>query len=217
MLVQRELSPEKLDALPADHPEAVASRRDLRIIDRIMGNSRWLARQLRNSPLAPGRCVEFGAGGGTLARRLLSTPGLTRYTAIDLAPRPADLPSGIDWIEGDLLDNRDLDYADTLLASLILHHFDAEDLARLGAKIERAGIGAIFAAEPRRQSRFQALAQAGRWIGFNDVTLHDASVSVAAGFRGRELPQALGLDARRWTIHIDETVFGAYRLAAIRP
>jgi len=216
MLLRRELTPEKLDTLPSDHPDAIGSRRDLRIIDRIMGNSRWLARQLRNSPLAAGRCVEFGAGDGSLARRLHGTAGLTRYTAIDLGPRPSGLPSVIDWKTGDLLNNEDLDRADTLLASLVLHHFAAEDLARLGAKIERAGISAIFASEPRRNARFQTLAHAGRWIGFNEVTLHDASVSVAAGFRGRELPQALGLDPARWTLHVDETLFGAYRLAAIR-
>jgi len=215
-MLQRHLVSEQLDSLPADHPDAIGSRRDLRLIDRIMGNSRWIARQLRTSPFAAGRCVEFGAGDGALARRVHATPGLTRYTAIDLGPRPDDLPTGIDWMQGNLLNCEDLDQADTLLCSLTLHHFEPSDLARLGAKIERAGIAAIFVAEPCRRARFQHLARAGRWIGFNDVTLHDAPASVAAGFRGQELPQALGLDPARWTLRVQETPLGAYRLAATR-
>jgi hypothetical protein len=53
-------------------------------------------------------------------------------------------------------------------------------------------------------------------IGANHVTLHDAHVSIAAGFRGTELPRALGLDNKIWTWRHTTTIRGAYRLIAQR-
>ena len=43
----RLLVPEILDGLPPEDPEARRSRRDLRRINFLMGNERWIARQVR--------------------------------------------------------------------------------------------------------------------------------------------------------------------------
>ena len=42
----RTLTPELLDSLPSQHPDALRSRRDLRWINFAMGNHRWFARTL---------------------------------------------------------------------------------------------------------------------------------------------------------------------------
>ena len=45
--MQRTLEPELLDALPPDHPDALHNRRDLRVINQIVGSHRWLKKTLR--------------------------------------------------------------------------------------------------------------------------------------------------------------------------
>ena len=45
----RVLAPEILDHLPVDHPAARRSRRDLRLANALMGNHRWLGRELRRT------------------------------------------------------------------------------------------------------------------------------------------------------------------------
>jgi hypothetical protein len=53
----RQVLPEILDHLPADDPEAIGSRRDLRRINFLMGNKRWIFEMAhsggRASALAP--------------------------------------------------------------------------------------------------------------------------------------------------------------------
>ncbi len=212
--MRRLLTPEILDSIPPEHPDAVASRRDLRWIDRAMGNSRWLTRELREGPHPPGRCIELGAGEGCLAGLLSIQAGVEHYLAVDLAPPPEALPERIEWIQGDLLECTGYGQADTMIASLVLHHLDSESLSALARKIRNSSIRQILAAEPHRTRRHQHLARAGRWIGFNRVTLHDAPASVAAGFRGDELPEALTLSATEWDISVSTTITGAYRMAA---
>ena len=67
----RRVAAELLDELPPHDPRAVRSRRDLRVVNRIMGHAGLLARALdavaTRSPL---RLVELGAGDGTLLLRL---------------------------------------------------------------------------------------------------------------------------------------------------
>jgi len=56
----------------------------------------------------------------------------------------------------------------------------------------------------------------GPLLGANHITLHDARISIAAGFLGDELPQALGLTAGRWKWKCEISLFGAYRMIAHR-
>ena len=51
-------------------------------------------------------------------------------------------------------------------------------------------------------------------LRFSPVTRHDLLISIRAGFRGDELPRALGLAG--WTTAVSLTALGAYRLVACR-
>src|SRR5688500_12802853 len=70
--MNRTLEPELLDELPASDPRAVASRRDLRLLNGIMGNHRPIVRFLRALPPNP-TIAEIGAGEGLLSLRLART------------------------------------------------------------------------------------------------------------------------------------------------
>ena len=210
----RILTPELLDSLPPQHPDALHSRRDLQWINHAMGNHRWFARVL--PPLIrPGeQILELGAGTGQLAARLASR-GLA-IDSIDLCPRPTSWPAARVWHTGDLRAfDRYGDYA-AVYGNLIFHHLSDDELAVLGATLRRS-VRLILASEPTRSPRSQSLiAVAGRVFGASHVTLHDAHVSIAAGFRGDELPRLLGLDSSAWDIRSGTTWLGAYRMLACR-
>jgi hypothetical protein len=207
-LKARVLTPEWLDSLPADAPEAIQSRADLCLINRLMGNYRWFERVLlAGSGLnANARIVELGAGDGTLARRLLrSAPGWD-YTALDLAPAPPDLPKGCRRLQADLFAALPTLRGDALIANLFLHHFDDDQLKALGPMLREFPLVAFC--EPYRHPRFHIAGYALNLLGINAVTRHDLHVSIDAGFAGRELADSLGLpDAR-----VQCSALGAYRL-----
>ena len=213
--MQRVLVPELLDSLPPSHPDALGSRRDLRVINRVMGNHRWLARRVPGL-LGPGdRVLEIGAGTGELARRL-EAAGVA-VDGLDVADPPCDWPSGRVWHRADVraFDGFD-DYAG-VVANLVLHQFTAEELASVGARIRRGKVRVLLACEPARRRIFQRLfAWFAPMCGANRVSLHDAHVSIGAGFRADELPRQLGLGARGWDNSLRYTFLGACRLVAMR-
>ena len=210
----RHIEPEILDSLPSGHPDALASRRDLRVINRVMGNQRWLAARLRVH-LRPGdRVVELGAGDASMARRVRASLPMGfpfSYHALDLGDKPADWPDDprFHWCQGDLFDASELATATVVIACLVMHHFDDDQLARLGALCYGARV--ILAREPARQRAWMRFAMYP--LGLNKVTRHDMSISIRAGFRGSELPDALGLG--RWHCHIRQTLFNAYAMEAV--
>jgi len=211
--MDRVLQPELLDTLSPDSDDARRSRRDLRVINWLMGNHRWIIRSLRSS-LRPGEClVEIGAGGGELCRKLaargIAAAGLDRW------PGPAE-PSRLVWHPADLRTFTGYSDCQAVVANLILHHLSGAELRELGRKWN-PGPRIICACEPARRRLSQRLFSAlGPIFGANPVTRHDARVSIAAGFRGHELPDVLGLDNATWTIRCAETSLGAYRMLAIR-
>ncbi len=212
--MQRILQPELLDSLPPEHPDAQHSRRDLRLTNRIMGNHRWFARTLP-SLLAPGELVlEIGAGTGELGLRLASH-GLP-VDGLDLWPRPEDWPSARSWHLADLRTFAGYGRYAAVIGNLIFHQFSDAELARLGAILRRSA-RLIVACEPVRRRISQGLfATVGSLLGASRVTHHDAHVSIAAGFRGDELPQRLGLDDGTWEFRCETTALGAYRMVGQR-
>jgi hypothetical protein len=75
----------------------------------------------------------------------------------------------------------------------------------------------IVACEPARRRLSQILFRTlGPLLGANYVSLHDAHVSIAAGFRGDELARQLGLEADAWVIRCQTTVLGFCHLIAVR-
>jgi hypothetical protein len=72
------------------------------------------------------------------------------------------------------------------IATLFLHHFREGELAHL-LNLAAQQTKRFVACEPRRSRMALSGASMLGLIGCNDVTIHDADVSVRAGFRDREL------------------------------
>lgn len=212
--MRRTLEPELLDSLPSTHPDALHNRRDLRITNAILGNHRWLRRTLADLVRPGERLLELGAGTGELGRGLQDA-GLS-VDGLDMWPRPAGWAKSSAWHVGDLRSFDGYPVYAGIVGNLIFHQFSEEDLRALGEKLQhRARI--IVACEPHRRRISQVLYRAiGPLFGANHVSLHDAHVSIAAGFRDDELPAALGLAKRFWAVHISCSALGLYRMVAVR-
>ncbi len=192
----RSVIPEILDHLPADDPEAIRSRRDLRRINFLMGNERWICRTIRKFPAAASRgIVELGAGDGALISKCAVMFPEVDLTACDLAPHPAALDSRVQWSQGDLLSDHHELSGGVLVANLFLHHFEGESLRALGALCE--GFEVVVFCEPDRAMLPHWLG-ASIWPWINRVTRHDMHVSIDAGFSRGELPTLLGLNPKKW-------------------
>lgn len=210
----RTLQPELLDSLSPEHPDALHNRRDLRLTNRLMGNHRWLTRTLPPL-LQPGEvALELGAGTGELGLRLAAHR--VPVDGLELWPRPAGWPTDRAWHREDLRAFAGYgDYA-AIIGNLIFHQFTDAELAALGATL-RTRARVILACEPARRGLSQALFRVlGPLLGANHVSLHDAHVSIGAGFCGDELPRTLGLDPAGWDCRCHSTALGAYRMIAIR-
>ena len=92
------------------------------------------------------------------------------------------------------------------LLYFFLHHFDAAGLSALLSQI--AGrTRVLIACEPRRSSSALMGSHLLGLIGCNDVSRHDAVVSVRAGFIDREL-SGLWPDRAAWTLQ--EQAYGLF-------
>jgi len=213
--MKRIVEPEWLDELPADDPLARGSRHDLRRINTWMGNANIFARAVRavNPDATGARILDLGAGDGQfmaqVAERLPQSWAGTRLELLDrraaLAPDAnhsfrncgwnvrtvcAEIP---DWFVQVPSEQWTI-----ICANLFLHHFLENALRRLLQLLsERTCL--FIAVEPRR-SFFALLAS---WsvalIGCNQVTRHDAIVSVRAGFTRGGLTD-LWPDKERWIL-----------------
>ncbi len=184
------------------------------LINQLMGNHRWLMGEIRHC-LRPGeRLLELGAGDGTLARELIASGvcGADQILAMDLAPEPDGWPLGATWLQGSVLDDEPWPEAAVIVANLFLHHFETDELRRLGARM--GGARHLLASEPARHPLH--LWQ-GRLLSYladlSAVTRHDMAISIRAGFQGDELAKALGL--RLHGCESMSTLLGAYRLRAL--
>jgi len=212
--MHRTLQPELLDSLPHDHPDALHNRRDLRLTNRIVGAHRWLARTLPPL-LRPGEpALELGAGTGELGRTLIARG--VALDGLDLWPRPRAWPAERTWHVADLRAFAGYGRYAAVIGNLIFHQFTDETLAAVGEKL-RAHARVIVACEPARSRLSQKLyGLLGPILGANHVTLHDAHVSIAAGFLDGELPRALGLTAPEWDVRCSISALGIYRMVALR-
>ncbi len=211
---KRVVKPEILDHLSADDPEALRSRADLRRINFLMGNERWITRALRRFPQAAAKgIVELGAGEGELAGALARMHPDAPVSACDLAPRPAGLEKRVDWLQGDLLTNCPPLTGGVLVANLFLHHFEGEELHILGRLCD--GFEVLVFNEPDRGLLPHVLGVL-MWPVINRVTRHDMNVSIRGGFGVGELSDMLGLDRRIWRIEETSTWRGARRVLGWR-
>lgn len=214
MAMPRTVQPEVLDSLDPQHPDALHNRRDLRLTNAVMGNHRWFARTLSPLLRSGDRVLELGAGTGELAARL-GRHGVV-VDGLDLWPAPDDWPAARAWHRADVRAFDGYDRYTVFIANLLLHQFPDHELAALGATLQRSA-RLIVACEPSRRRLSQLLYRTiAPLFGANQVTLHDAHVSIAAGFRGDELPRALALPTAEWTFSCTTTARGAYHLIAER-
>lgn len=206
----RKLTPELLDHLPHDDPGALRSRQDLRRINFIMGNERWIASAI---PENTRHISEIGAGEGHLLARLAEKFPQAEITAYDLAPRPAHLPLSLKWLQGDLFSHAPPADGGTLIANLFLHHFTDPQLAELGAWMR--GFHTLLINEPQR-ARLPLLLGKLATPFLHPITRHDMRVSIEAGFAPGELAETLGLTHHGF--HVTETTDwrGAIRLVCQR-
>ena len=211
--LERVIIPEILDSLNPADPRAIRSRRDLRLIDLYLGNSRWIVRQLKRQTPAPARIIEIGAGEGDLCRKVQASLPSSAVTGLDLIQRPGSLPSDIQWIGGDFFQTLPNIDADACIGSLILHHFSNEALHELGVRLQ--SFRSLTFCEPLR-SRLPLFLSKLSCPFLSEVTRHDMPASIRAGFRPGELPALLGLDSKKWSVRESSHWRGALRLTAWR-
>lgn len=212
--LERRLRAEWLDQLPAHDPRVIRCRRDLRLINWLMGNHRWIMRQLAGFPgVECEGIIELGAGDGALLCRIHRRWPARRLTGIDLAPRPDGLPTAIQWRTEDVLGEGTVWPGGILLCNLVLHHFSRAQIESLAARTR--GFQALIICESLRDVN---VLRRSRWLHplLGDLTQHDMEVSLEAGFLPGELPLWLGLNPGDWTIRESSNLFGAHRLLAVR-
>jgi hypothetical protein len=215
MKTLRRVEPEWLDELPPQDPRATRSRRDLQRINALMMNDTIVARELAHGrsgrPL--GRIAEIGAGDGTFMLRLAAKiKTRTQHASVVLLDRQDIVTAGtlgalasLGWtarsITADVFEWLAQPAAggfDAIIANLFLHHFDDAQLSQLLAlAAERAPV--FVACEPRRSGLALAASRLLAVVGCNDVSRHDAVISVRAGFTGHEL-SALWPARRGWAM-----------------
>ena len=184
-LFSRFLEKEWLDELPAADPRAVRSRADLRRVNAIMGNARVIARNLGEAR----RIADLGGGDGSLMR------AVERKLGRSLEVTNVDRVAGLEVFDFLAAPGKPLD---AIVANLFLHHLTDQDLRRLFA-LAAVRAPLIVACEPRRSRFALAGSHLMGLIGCNDVTRHDAVISVRAGFTGQELSAAWPA-AAGWTL-----------------
>jgi hypothetical protein len=207
--MKRIVQPELLDSLPPDDPEALRSRRDLRRINAWMRNHAIMAVTLKENYLGvPKQIIELGASDGNfllqVARKIaprwpdVNATLLDRHKTVSAETRAAF--SKLDWrAESVVADVFDWNTpSEIVVANLFLHHFEDDHLADLLQKIsERAKL--FIAIEPHRFHFPFLCAQVLRFIGCGKITLHDAAVSIRAGFVRTEIT-GLWPDRENWRL-----------------
>lgn len=202
-IVSRSIEPEWLDELLPENPRAVRSRRDLQRINALMMHDTFITRELRNAfPGNPPRSLaEIGAGDGSLMLRVAKKLA-PRWPPVELVlvdqqslvsaatgaglaalgwPAKAQTADVFAWLAQPAAP-----MFDVIVANLFLHHFDTARLTALLALIARR-TRVLIACEPRRSGRALFGSRLLGVIGCNDVSRHDAVVSVRAGFTNQEL------------------------------
>ena len=204
----RTLTAELLDSLPADDPRAVGSRRDLARINALMGNAKIVAHALSTGSVH--RVLELGAGDGREALRWGTRLAVRGSEITLLDHQPVVPPSVRDGFRSagwtcEVVADDALAFLestehrwDAIVSNLFIHHFETEPLRSLLDLIARR-CDRFVACEPARTRLAYGASRALRLLGCNAVTLHDARVSVEAGFANREI-SSLWPKPVEWTL-----------------
>lgn len=201
--MERTITPEILDHLHSDDPRAVRSRKDLQLVNRLMGNGQFQSsaiRQLLQNQKNP-RILEVGCGDGTFMLEVLRGARLPGGEVVLLDQQDIVLDktisafAGIGWkatrVQADLfqwLPQMSRQRFDLGVCNLFLHHFHSEALRKVFAVLAES-CHSFIATEPRRNLFCFSVTKCLWVIGCNDVTRHDAPVSVRAGFSRHDLQE----------------------------
>jgi ubiquinone/menaquinone biosynthesis C-methylase UbiE len=216
--MNRIIEPELLDTLSLADPRAVRSRLDLRRVNAWMGHHNIMTFALQKClpGRPPGQVTDLGAGDGNFLLRVAqkiqagqaSRPAGSAGTKATLLDRQNNVSTetlaafaALGWqaetLAADVFNWPQVD-GDIVIANLFLHHFKSARLAELFRLISRRA-RVFIALEPRR-AELPLLCSRLLWaIGCNEVTRHDAVVSVRAGFSGGEL-SALWPEPKHWEL-----------------
>ena len=221
---QRTVTAEILDELPPCDPRAIRSRRDLQRVNRAMGNCGILRRVCRRvlPPAARDvrvRILELGAGDGTLSLRLAaqlarswraaemtlldrqvligeSTGTAFAHLGWTLCPLSVDV---MQWARAPAQPEAPERW-DLILVNLFLHHLQLDALRELLASVAQR-CNAFIACEPRRSLAGLLGTRLLPALAVSRDTLHDAAISVRAGFRDEELSRLWPDQAPGWRLH----------------
>lgn len=176
---------------------------------------RALASAPRQVPL---RILELGAGDGSLALRvaerlaarwheveltlldrqaLTSAATGTAFAHLGWTLRPLTVDA-LEWARAPAQPQLSGRW-DVALANLFLHHFEEDGLRELLSAIADR-CDAFIACEPRRSRPALIGSRLLPALGVSADTLHDAIVSVRAGFRHDELSRMWPVSATRWKL-----------------
>lgn len=208
--MQRTVEPEILDDLSVDDPEAIRSRADLRVLNRLIGGEAWLLREL-SGLVGVKRVIELGAGEGLLTSCICEEFPDMEVCAVDLVPRPAGVHERAQWLQANVLEGELLIDSETVVVvNLFLHHLKHDQLVVLADRLK--GAKALLFAEPARKSYAILLGYvAYPFVG--RVTKHDMMVSIRAGFVVGELEDYFS-EGFEWTE--EEHWMGGLRSKAVK-
>lgn len=240
----RRVSPEALDDMTPHDTAAVASRRDLQRIHKVMGSATITQQALQKMTVItphnrPLRVLELGAGDGSLmlavARSLWPIWPSVQISLLDRVPLLCDdtkrryaamgwaasghIQDALEWARQPEPTVRwgssDALRFDVIVSHLFLHHFEAAELATLLRAAARR-CDHFFACEPRRAPLAWAASHLVGALGANAVTRGDAVLSVRAGFRATELSGAWDAVAPGWTLQESQAGWFSHRFVAER-
>ena len=214
-LRHRSTEPEQLDQ-GVPEAEALRSLRDLRFVNRWLGNRRSVREAVRPH-LPPGaRVLDVGSASGDLLADLLTLQGGALF-AVGLDIKSLHFRYAPPGARRVVADARALPFPagsfDVVTASLFLHHFDADELPGVLAGLFRVARRALVVSDLRRASVPYLFGRASFPLLFRSrVSVEDGLVSIRRGFTEAELRAAFasaGLPAPRMSRHFP------YRLLAV--
>ncbi len=188
MKKERLIEPEILDG--TSDVMAAGSLRDLRSINRWLGGhlvTRWAFRQIRH-PQGRITVLDVGAASGDNGREIRAVWPRATVISLDLLRRNLEGASAPRLVADAFqlpLAERSVDF---VFCSLFLHHFTDEAVVRLLEGFRHvARYGVVVNDLERHWFAHKSTPVFGWLFGWNAVTLHDAPVSVQAGFTAKEL------------------------------
>lgn len=215
---QRSDAPELMDDLSITDARLHRALADLRLVNRFLGGTGLSVKRLLDAldvtdapavlhPERPLRILDVGCGGGDLAAALVQwghrSGRRVEVEGVDL--NPETLACARTWLDARLgpdlsarvtlrtADAFALPYPDQAFdaahASLFLHHFPSEDVARLLREMGRVARVVVVNDLHRHPLAYHAIRTLAR-LSPSEMFRHDAPLSVLRGFRRDELHRA---------------------------